>query len=121
MNPSDIYNVDETALFCMLTPDRTLAFKSEEVYGAKRSKERVSALLGVSMAGEKLPPLIIGKLQKPRCFRGIRHVPLKYKANRRAWMTSATFEEWIRNFDRSLRRIVILLVDSCTAHPKLEG
>jgi len=37
----------------------------------KIAKERLTVLLCISMYGEKLKPLVIGKSVKPRCFIGI--------------------------------------------------
>jgi hypothetical protein len=119
--PEDIYNVDETGLFWRLTPDRTLAFKAERVHGGKKAKDRVTVLVGASMSGEKLPLLVIGRFGKPRCFHGIRHIPVKYRANGKAWMTGQLFEEWVRKLDRSLTRKILLVVDNCPAHPRVSG
>jgi hypothetical protein len=62
--PRDIYNADETGLFWKALPDRTLTFKNERVSGGKLSKERVTCLVCDSMAGEKVPLLVIGKYCK---------------------------------------------------------
>lgn len=117
--PEDIYNVDETGLFWKLTPNRTLAFKGERVHGNKKSKDRITLLVGANMSGEKLPLLAIGRFEKPRCFHGVRHIPVNYRANRDAWMTSQLFEEWLRKLDRSLTRKILLVIDNCSAHPRV--
>ena len=59
--PEDIYNADETGLFYKLQPDCTLAFKGEKCSGGKKSKDRLTVLVCASMAGEKVPMLVIGK------------------------------------------------------------
>lgn len=42
-----------------------------------------------------------------------------YRANKRAWMTSVIFKEYIRWFDKKLHgRRVLFVVDDCPAHPK---
>ena len=88
-SPDCVYNVDETGLFYRCLPNRTLTFKGEACHGGKLSKERLTLLLGANMDGsDKLEPLVIGKSANPRCFRGIRSVPLPYEANKSAWMTS---------------------------------
>ena len=58
-SPSDIYNIDETGLYWKILPDKMVAFKDERVRGGKKSKDRVTALVGASMAGEKLPLFVI--------------------------------------------------------------
>ncbi|GBM33875.1 Tigger transposable element-derived protein 4 [Araneus ventricosus] len=48
--------------------------------------------------------------------------PFKYKANRKAWMTSEIFGDWLKSLDQSMRvkkRKIILLIDNCRAHNNL--
>lgn len=117
---SDIFNVDETALFWRLLPNKTLAFKGERCTDGKQSKERITVLVGANMTGdEKLPLLVIGKSLKPRCFKNS-NLPVQYNANKKAWMTANIFEEWLKVWDcklRQNRRKIILFIDNCTAHP----
>ena len=59
---ADIYNADETGVFNKLLPDKTFEFKNVACHGAKKSKERITALVCSNMSGnDKLPLLIIGK------------------------------------------------------------
>jgi len=59
---NDIFNADEFGLFFKCTPDRTLTFKGDSCHGGKKSKERVTVMVGVNMTGtEKLKLLVIGK------------------------------------------------------------
>lgn len=69
--PQNIFNADETGLFYRALPDKTFAYKGESCSGGKIAKERLTVLLCVSMSGEKLKPLVIGKSVKPRYFKGI--------------------------------------------------
>ncbi|KAI6651119.1 Tigger transposable element-derived protein 6-like [Oopsacas minuta] len=74
---------------------------------------------------DKVKLLVIGKSKKPRCFKGIDMdtLPVSYRANKNAWMTSLLFEEWITRWDSALgkqSRKILLLVDNCTAHPALD-
>ena len=79
--------------------------KKENIYaGGKKAKERVTALFAVSLTGEKKQPLIIGKNQKPRCFKGIEKLPVSYAANKNAWMTSALFCKWLLAWEIELPR-----------------
>ena len=115
----DIYSADETGLFWKALPDHTLAFKNERVSGGKLSKERVTCLVCASMAGEKVPLLVIGKYAKPRAFKRANRLPVEYRANRKAWMTSTLFDEWLLKFDKRMRaekRTVALTLDNCAAH-----
>lgn len=98
---NDVFNADETGLFWRLMPNKTLAFKGkicrvfsfypwilgEKCSGGKKSKERVTVLIGANASGtEKLPLFMIGKSAKPRAFKNAR-LPFKYAANKKAWMT----------------------------------
>jgi hypothetical protein len=115
----DIYNVDEAGLFWKALPDHTLAFKNEHVSHGKLSKEKVTCLVCASMAGEKVPLLVIGKYAKLRAFKCANRLPVEYRANQKAWMTSTLFEEWLLKFDKRMRakkRNVAVTLDSCAAH-----
>ncbi|KAK9679094.1 DDE superfamily endonuclease [Popillia japonica] len=62
--------------------------------------------------------VIIGKTKNPRSFKNIKKLPLTYKANKSAWLTSQLIEEEVRKWDAELKgRKVLLLVDNCPAHP----
>jgi hypothetical protein len=68
-----------------------MTFKGEKCTTGKRSKERITVLVGSNMSGtEKVPLLVIGKSAKPRSFKNAR-IPVDYKANKKAWMTGKFF------------------------------
>ncbi|XP_016659158.1 tigger transposable element-derived protein 4-like [Acyrthosiphon pisum] len=68
------------------------------------------------MNGEKRKLMVIGKSQNPRCFKGVKTLPVDYKANKSAWMTAAIFKDWLINWDKELNRNILLLIDNCPAH-----
>ena len=117
----NIFNADETGLFYHLQPNRTLHFRGEKCTGGKQSKERLSVLVGANMAGtEKLKLLVIGKSAKPRCFKNVKTLPVTYRNNKKAWMTSEIFLDWLKSLDsrfRRERRNCLLLIDNCPSHP----
>ncbi|XP_019894080.1 tigger transposable element-derived protein 6-like [Musca domestica] len=117
---NDIFNADETGLFYKCLPDHTFCFKDEKCHGGKHSKERVTLLFAANMDGtEKLKPLLIGKSAKSRCFKNIRTFPAEYRYNKKAWMTTEIFNEWLQMLDNSMKsqnRKIVLFVDNCTAH-----
>lgn len=126
--PEDVYNADEAGLFFQLLPDRTLAFKGEKCCGGKKSKQRLTVLLCTNSTGtHKIQPLVIGKSLKPRCFKNVKSLPVEYKANKNAWMTSKLFSEWLQKIDKEMnkrKKNIVLLVDNCGAHaslPKLQN
>ena len=66
----------------------------------------------------------IQKAAQPRCFKGIKSFPVDYLSNSKAWMTSAIWNGWIKDFDRKMRlsgRKVLLVIDNCPAHPTVSG
>ncbi|GFV98326.1 tigger transposable element-derived protein 6 [Trichonephila clavipes] len=68
---------------------------------------------------EKITPLVIGKSAKPRCFKGINSFPTKYCSNKKAWMTTELFNEWLvaLNLDmKREKRHILLFLDNCTVH-----
>lgn len=120
----DIFNADETGLFCKLTPDKTLKFVGEKCVGGKLSKDRITVLIAANKTGtEKRKLLVIGKSQNPRCFKN-KILPINYRANNKAWMTSEIFVSELRNWDEELKRAnrkILLFVDNCPAHPEVKN
>ena len=116
----DIFNADESGLFWRMLPDRTFYFNRKSCTGGKQAKDRITVLLATNMTGtSKLKPLVLGKAKNPRCFRGIKHIPVHYRANKKAWLTGDLWEEWIRKVDKSMRNLgrhILLLIDNCPAH-----
>ena len=122
--PSDIFNSDETGLFWCTIPKHKLTFKGQQCKGGKQSKARITVLVAASMAGEKLPVLVIGRSAKPRCFQGWKHLPTLYTSQRKAWMTSELFDKLIRDLDKKMaanKRRIALILDNCPAHPHIIG
>ena len=103
----------------------TLQFKGERCHGGKISKERLTFALIANMDGtEKLKPLVIGKFRNPRSFKNVKSLPVNYEANKKTWMTSSMFEQWIKDLDRSMtrqKRKILLFVDNCLAHPHIQN
>ncbi|XP_064414219.1 tigger transposable element-derived protein 4-like [Latimeria chalumnae] len=123
--PRDIFNINETGLFYKLLPNRTLALKGEECHGGKHSKERITLLVGSNMDGsEKLKLLVIGKTKQPRCFKGVKALPVDYEGNTKAWITGDIFKDWVIKFNKKMqqeKRKVLLFVDNCPAHPRIDN
>uniref|UniRef100_A0A8C4N3C7 HTH CENPB-type domain-containing protein n=1 Tax=Eptatretus burgeri TaxID=7764 RepID=A0A8C4N3C7_EPTBU len=70
-DPKDIFNLHESGLFYRALQDKTLRVRGADCKGGKRSKERLTAMLCVNMKGEFEKPFIIGRCEKPRCFKHI--------------------------------------------------
>lgn len=120
----DIYNADETGLFFKALPDKTMTLKGEKCTGGKKAKQRLTILCCANMVGDKEPLLVIGKSQKPRCFKGIKleKLPVTYKANKKAWMTAEIMTEWLDQLDRKMKRQnrkILLFLDNAASHPEI--
>ena len=119
-SPDNVFNADEAGLFFMCLPDKTFTFKGQPCNDGKLSKDRITVLLCANMSGtEKLPLLLIGKSKNPRCFKGIRTLPVNYQNNKKAWMTSDIFADWLKKVNTEMKvqkRKIVLFVDNCTAH-----
>lgn len=121
----DIYNMDETGLFYKALPVRSLLCKDESHAGRKQQKVRLTISLCVNGFGEFEKPLVIGKSEKPRCFKNIniKNLPFIWKWNKKAWMTSLIFTEWLTSFNRRLtfqKRYVLLFVDNAACHTDMQ-
>jgi hypothetical protein len=120
--PRDVYYADEAGLFFNVLPDRTLVYKGESFHGGKHSKDRLTVLLCVNSDGSDRQVLIvIGKSPKPKCFKNVKKLPIKYHANSKAWMMTEIFCSFLHSLDVQMgaqNRQIILFVDNCAAHPK---
>lgn len=121
-SPSDVFNMDETGLFFRMQPSQTLATRA--LPGRKKDKARITVVLCANMAGtEKISPLVINQHQNPRCMKGVDRTQLgvRFLANKKAWMTSKLFSDWLKSFNLSMcGRKVLLLVDNAPCHVALE-
>jgi hypothetical protein len=82
-------------------------------------KERVTVLCCANMNDEKRDLLVIGKNKNPRCFKGVRSLPVVYYSNANAWMNSVTFNDWLVKWDLELKRKTVLIVDKRTTNNSL--
>jgi hypothetical protein len=123
-DPSCLANIDETGFFYQATRGKSFVLGSEAVNeklrGTKHSKARITLLVGAYMNGDKLPLLVIGKSEKPRCFKNAR-LPCMYRAQTNAWMNCGLFHEYLAKLDNKLshaNKKIIMFIDNCAAHSK---
>ena len=64
----DIFNADEFGLFYQSLPSKTMHFKGQKCSGGKHSNGNAF--------WKRLPIFVIGKSQKPRCFKGVDIYPV---------------------------------------------
>ena len=106
-------------------PDKTFEFKDVKCHGGKQSKDRLTALVCANMSGtDKLPMFVIGKSQNAPCFKNVKSLPTEYVANKKAWMTSEIFTNWLHQIDKKMikkKRSIVMIVDNCPAHPHVKG
>lgn len=116
--PQDIFNCDETSLYWRLIPDRSLTTRT--LPGRKKEKSRISALFCCnSNASERLPIWFIGTAKRPKAFAtagiNIENLGCVWRSNKKAWMTTDIFKEWLLWFDNKMNadgRKVALLMDN---------
>ena len=118
--PYDTFNMDGTALFWKLNPDRTLATKAGS--SEKKLKDRIPPAFTVHGDGsDKLLTWVIGKSKNPRCFKYInRHLlRIQYRWNKTKWMIGLIMEEclqWLENKMKGENRKILLLLDNFSGH-----
>ena len=101
-------------------PERSLS--TERIAGIKSNKSRITLHFCVNASrSHKLKPWIVSQFRRPTCFRAAQIDPkrldCKYRFNKKAWVTAAIFEEWLRWFDQQMAgRKVVLLLDNFSAH-----
>ena len=120
----NIFSVDEFGLFYQCLPDKTYHLKGEKCSGGKKSKVRLTGMAAASAVGEKLPMFVIWKSKNPHCFKNVKHLPFEYKSQKKSWMNSEIFEEWVCKLDRKFRaddRNIALIIDNCPAHPSISN
>ena len=81
-------------------------------------------MVAASATGEKLKMFVIGNIKKPRCFRNVKQLPRRYRAQKKSWITGVLFEELVRKLDSPFRdqsRKVALLIDNFAAYPEIKN
>lgn len=72
IEPSCLYNADQTGLYYQKLPNRMYVTKKEkrDFKGVKqmKSKTRVTLMVCTSASGEKVPLSVVGNVKKPVCF-----------------------------------------------------
>ena len=99
----NIYNADELGLLYQCLPDKSYQLKTKQCSGRKHSKIRITGLAAANAVGNKLPTFVIGKAKNPRSFKNIKKLPCRYRSQRKSWMDSVLFEEWVRDVNKKLQ------------------
>lgn len=142
--PQDLFTLDETFLAYNLPLD----YAQYETSQIQRRIEVATVMLCSNLEGsEKLKPLVVGKYNSYRSFRNYfpeepsdplsqsllgekmaRRFGISYHSNRKSWLTSNLFHDWLARWDKRLvadnRKIWIILDDSCShriINPRLKN
>lgn len=81
---------------------------SDRAKGTKPSKGQLTILCCASMNVEKQKLMVIGMSQNPRCLKGIKSLPVNYKANKNAWTTVTIFKDWLVNWNTEPNRNICI-------------
>jgi hypothetical protein len=82
-----------------------MIFKNASACAGKKVKDRITVLLTCNMTETlKMKPPVIGKSKSPRCFKGVKNLPVEYVQNASAWMTASIFEDSLHKWDRQLNK-----------------
>lgn len=127
-----VINMDETNLYFENRPNRTLHNKGDKHIGIKTTgnSNRCTILLAVSLAGDKLPPLVIFKgTDNGRIKREVaqlNNLNIKHVVQENGWIDHNILNYWTENILHPYLQNVIgqdttktnsyLLMDNCTVH-----
>merc|ERR1739842_289756 len=91
-----LLNIDETGIVYKSVPKRTYKFIGTLFMAKKPLKDRVKVLVGASMDGFKLKPVVIGKAVCPRALRGVNmdQLPVHYYGHPSSWMSQEIMSHW---------------------------
>ena len=131
--PKQIWNFDESGFYYKSPPSRTYVknINKTKKKGTKMLKDRATLLLGGNADGHKMKPYLLYKAENPRCFKGIDKstLPVTFRSNRKAWMTSSSFKDWYVNFfipyvkkyclSQNISYKILLIIDNAPSHPDL--
>jgi len=112
-----------------MQPDTMITRKGKVVHGSKQNKTRVTVFVTVNADGsDKRRPMLINKSKYPIAFRkaniNTENLPVTYRYNRKAWMLSGLWYEYLRNLNQSMRiqgRRIALITDNALTHPPPES
>ncbi|KAE9267028.1 hypothetical protein PR003_g31922 [Phytophthora rubi] len=114
---TDVYNMDETGFYFNNVPRGSLCIN--EAPALKQDKARVTLAFCTNATGtDNLPLLFIGASAKPRWLNK-KPTDVLYTSTPKAWMTTTTFQAWLRDVDQSMRdqhRRILTLVDNASSH-----
>jgi len=129
-SPQDIYNADESGLVFNKQPNlsNVRLAPNKALKGGNNEKTRMTTFHIVNQAGtDKRKLWVIGRAQTPKAFRqnriNIANLPVFYMFNKRAWMLSGLWYEFLCSLNDEMRiqhRHIALISDNCPSPPPPE-
>lgn len=127
--PENIYNMDESALTTVQTPNKVIAKRGARNIGSVTSAERgvlVTLALAVSASGVCLPPFYIFPRKKfQSSFLAAAGVGANGAANPSGWMSATQFLLFLQHFKQharpSVETPVLLIMDNHESHMSIAG
>ena len=115
-NLDDVYNIDEVALFYCALGNKS--FGTNNFKGTKDYKDRISLALLVNATGtNKFKLVAIGKAKNPRAFANWDYKnEIIYYSNKKGWMTSLIFFDYMKKFEDTLTRPSLVILDNFSGH-----
>ena len=110
-------------MYYLATPDGSLCYSHKKLSGSKKAMERITVLCCSNLTGtDKCKLLVIRKSLRSHFVKNVNvdNLPVTYCANKKAWITSQIYTEWLAAWGLYLTKVnleILLLVDNCTAHP----
>jgi len=111
-----------------MRPDTTIARKGKVARGSKKNKTRVTVFVTVNADGsDKRRAILVNKSKNPIAFRKAcinpESLPLTYRYNRKAWILSGLWYEYLQNLNDSMKiqgRRIALITDNAPTQPPPE-
>ena len=127
--PSDIYNIDETALTTVHSPPKIIAGRNTKQVGLSTSAERgtLITLVGcVNASGNSIPPFLVFPRVYFKDHMLIGAPPGSVgNAHPTGWITKELFVDWLKHFVQTTRcskeKRVLLCMDNHVSHVSLEA
>ncbi|XP_041364417.1 tigger transposable element-derived protein 4-like [Gigantopelta aegis] len=122
--PQNVFTCGETTLIYRGLPDKCLVEGGMCMgthHRTESSNHSVTLLLCCSAVGEKIKPLVIGKSGMRNSFQNVApgNLPVVWKHQDKACMTSSLFTEWLKDLDRCMEqqnRHIALFMDMAPGH-----
>jgi len=117
-------NMDVAALFYQLAPSNTYVLESDakEARGTelRRAKARITLIITVNATETFKSIAVIGKAAQPVCFRGNSDLPERYYSQRKGWMDSTVYAEWLTDLSDDGAMLTnkrgFLVMDNASGH-----